>query len=151
MLLAQQKVCPQASFLAHSWGDLPFFPLLYENLSLMPATVVFLCLQKVVKVRKLPLPSPGKYFADFCNRRELSSLLHKRQTDNPCTIYHKSLDPVFEFGSLISCKYIQKPVRSFDHVNLPRCSISLKSLSEKLRNSVRDTGEGFSLSEENYF
>lgn len=106
----------------------------------------------MVLLGKLQLPNPGKYSVDFCNRVEPSSLLRNRQTNNPHTIYHKSLDPGFEFGSLISCKYIRKPISSFDDINLPLCTISLKSLPENLHISVRrDAGEGFSLSEENDF
>lgn len=106
----------------------------------------------MVLLRKLQFPSLGKYSIDFCNRAETSSPLHNRQTNNPHATHCKSLDPAFEFVSLIPCKYTWKPVSSFDHINLLLCTISLKSLSEKLHVSVRrDTGEGFSLSEENDF
>lgn len=54
----------------------------------------------MVLLRTLPFPSPGKYSIDSSNRAETSSLQHNRQTNNPHTIYHKSLDPVFESGSL---------------------------------------------------
>lgn len=105
---------------------------------------------RMVWLGKLQFPSLGKYSVDFCNRAQTSSLLRNRQTNNPHAIYRNSLDPVFEFGSLISCKYVWKPISFFDHINLPLCTISLKSLSEKLHISVRrDAGEGFSLSEEN--
>lgn len=159
--LLSRKSLPASIFstlqsLAYNWGHLLSF-LLYD-LGYLKASYwgfpVFIedgesCM---VLLRKLQFPSPGKYPVDFCNSAETSSLLHNTQTNNPHTVYHKSLDPVFEFGSLISCKYIWKPIRSFDHINLLLCTISLKSLSEKFHISVRrDTGEGFSLSEVNYF
>lgn len=109
VFLAQQKASacehlPNIAKPGHSWGC--FSPLLYEDLNqgnaTFPAFPVSIRDEEswMVLLRTLPFPSPGKYSIDSSNRAETSSLQHNRQTNNPHTIYHKSLDPVFESGSL---------------------------------------------------